>query len=131
MGVAELLGEGGKVGGLVRGAFEKESGADGGGLGQEATKQIKPIGATVEGEHRIVANFGFGRGDFLRSEIGKIGRQKNGRFRLAMEKVALFPLHFCSFGRGGGGVGAIFLGEKKCLGGNIEAEIAVLGLATR
>ena len=125
------MGEGGEVGGLVRRAFAKESGADEGGLGEEATKKIEPIGATVEGEDRIVTNLGFGRGNFFRCEVGEIGRKKNGHLRLAMKKVAPFPIHFCPFGRDGGGVGAIFLSKEKCLFGNIEAEIAVLGLATR
>ena len=78
-----------------------------------------------------MTNLGFGRGNFFRCEVGEIGRKKNGRLRLGMKKVAPFPIHFCPCGRDGGGVGAIFLSKEQCLFGNIEAEIAVLGLATR
>ena len=45
-----------------------------------------------------------------------------------MQKVALFPFHLCSFGRGRRSAGRIFLGKKKCFGRDIETKVVVQGM---
>ena len=47
---------------------------------------------------------------------------------MAFEQVIEFPVYLGSCGGSGGGLGSIFLGEGDGFGGDIEAEVAVLGL---
>jgi hypothetical protein len=47
---------------------------------------------------------------------------------LAFEQVIELPVYLGFWGGSGGGLGGIFLGEGESLGGDIEAEVAVLGL---
>ena len=47
---------------------------------------------------------------------------------MAFEQIIYLPVNLGSWGGSGGGLGRIFLGEGESLVGDIEAEVAVLGL---
>ena len=129
-GVSELLGEGGEWGGLVGVTFEKESGAEGKGLGEETAKKIESVFSSIEGEGWVVTNFGIGRGNLFGRQIGKVGGKKKSGFGVAIEKIILFPLHLRPFWRSRGGLGGIFPSELEGVGRNIKSEVMVLGLST-
>ena len=42
-------------------------------MGEEATNELETIGPAVECEEGIVADFGFGLGNFFWGEIGQVG----------------------------------------------------------
>jgi hypothetical protein len=112
-GVSELLSEGSEWSGLVGVTFEKESGAEGQGLGKETTKKVESVLSSIESEYGVVTNFGIGRGNFIGRQIGKVSGEKKGGFVMAIEKIVLFPIHLGPFWRGGGGLGRIFPSELE------------------
>ena len=128
-GVSELLGQGGEWGGLVGVTFEKESGAEGEGLGEETAKKVESVLSSIESEDGVVANFGIGRGNLFGCQIGKVGGEEQGRFGVAIEKIVLFPVYLGALRRGRGGVGGIFPSELESVWREIEAEVVVLGLS--
>jgi hypothetical protein len=67
------LGEGGDCFGLGGSTFEEKDRGKGEGLGEEATNELETIGPAVESEKGIVADFGFGLGNFFWGEIGQVG----------------------------------------------------------
>jgi len=59
------LGEGGDCFRLGGTAFEENNRGKGEGLGEESANEVETFGTSVEGEDRIVADFGFGLGNFF------------------------------------------------------------------
>ena len=65
-------------------------------MGEEATNELESIGPAVECEEGIVADFGFGLGNFFWGEIGQVSGDYDGGGGLAFKQVIYLPVYLGS-----------------------------------